>query len=310
MNTHNHSHDDHKGHNHGSIDPNRIGKIFFFAVALNVIFIITEVVFGFISNSNALIADATHNFSDVIGLLLSWGALILAKKLPTQKFSYGFKPASILTVILSTSLLFVAVGGIVWNSIHNIGKVVEVQSLTVITVALIGILINGLSAFLLSKGNEDLNVKSAYLHMMGDAAISLGVVISGFVIFLTGWHIIDPLVSILIAVFIVISCWSILKEAISLSLFAVPKKVNSSKVRSFLEGLNGVNKIHDLHIWAYSTTEIALTVHLEVSKDMIDDKFTHKVAHDLKEKFNINHSTIQIETGIGEECELQSDDIV
>lgn len=303
-----HSHS--QGHSHGAENlKNGIGRAFAWGVGLNMAFIISEVVFGFIANSSALIADATHNFSDVLGLLLAWGAIILAKRIPTTNYTYGLRSATILSVLASTALLFAAVGAIIWSAINRFGEPVEVQSTLVMAVAAFGIFINGLSAYLLSKNQNDINIKAAFLHLVGDALVSAGVVVAGIIIYFSGWYIIDPIVSLLISAFILWSGWGVLKDAVKLSLNSVPNKIKIDEVKKYLLGLDGVKSLHDLHIWPISTTETALTAHLIVNITG-DDKFLHDISHNLHEIFDIDHATIQIEKGEGAECKLEPDDVV
>jgi len=304
MSAHNHKHD--HSHSHSK----NMGPAFAWGIILNSIFIVCEIIFGIISGSVALIADATHNLSDVIGLIMSWVASLLAKKNPQGKYTYGYRSATILSVLISTTVLFVAVGGIMWSAINRIGQPVEIQSIVVMIVAGIGILINGISAYLLSKGQEDLNVKSAFLHLLADAVVSAGVVIAGIVIYFTGWNIIDPIISIGISLVVLWSGWGVLKDAIKLALNATPNSISINEVKEYLQNLNGVTKIHDVHIWGMSTTEIAMTAHLVIPNYLGDDKFIHETCHQLKDRFGISHATLQIEKGEGAECELEPDNVV
>lgn len=304
--THTHNHDHEHGHSH---EVSSVGKAFFFAAAINIVFIICEILFGIFANSKALIADGTHNISDVLGLFLSWGALVLSQKIPKGRYTYGYKPATTLSVLLSSALIFAAAGGIIWSAIHSLGKVLETQSILIMSVASVGILINGFSAYLLSKNNDDLNVKTAFLHFVGDALVSLGVVVTGIIIYFTGLSILDPIVSVLISLFIIYSSWGVLKEGINLSLHAVPKGYSLEKIRSHLEKLNGVTKVHDLHIWSMSTKEVALTAHLVIPNYSGDDEILHGVINELKHKFKIAHATIQIEKG-DKDCDLEPENIV
>ena len=299
-------------HNHNKVSTNSssIGKAFAWGVGLNTVFIIVEVSFGLLAGSVALVADAAHNFSDVLGLLLSWGALALARRIPNGKYTYGYRSATILSVLASTAFLFVAVGGIVWSALGRFAEPAPVESGIVMIVAAVGILINGLSAWLLSRGNKDLNVKSAFIHLAADAAVSAGVVVAGIAIYFTGWNVLDPIVSILISVVVLWGGWGVLRDAVKLALNAVPDSVQLPEVRTYLETLSGVSRIHDVHVWPISTTEIALTAHLVIPKESCDDRFLHDVCHTLRERFGIAHATIQTEQGEGEECELAPDEVV
>lgn len=297
-------------HNHTAPPSGNIGRAFAWGVGLNSFFIATEVTFGLIAGSIALIADAAHNFSDVLGLLLSWGALILARRIPWGRFTYGYRSATILSVLASTALLFVAVGGIVWSAIGRIGEPIAVESGIVMLVALVGIGINGLSAWLLSHGTADLNVKSAFMHLLADAAVSAGVVIAGGIIYFTGWNVVDPLVSLAIATVILWGGWGVLRDAVKLSLNAVPDSVRLPEVRKYLETLPGVARVHDLHVWGMSTTETALTAHLVMPEGNAGDSFLHNVCRELHERFTIGHATLQIERGEGKECDLAPEEVV
>lgn len=297
-------------HNHTAASPSTIGRAFAWGVGLNTFFIATEITFGLIAGSVALIADAAHNSSDVLGLLLSWGALILARRIPWGRFTYGYRSATILSVLASTALLFVAVGGIVWSAIGRFGQPIEVESGIVMLVALVGIGVNGFSAWLLSRGNADLNVKSAFMHLLADAAVSAGVVVAGILIYFTGWNVIDPIVSLVISVVILWSGWGVLRDAVKLSLNAVPDSVSLPEVRKYLEGLQGVARVHDLHVWAMGTTETALTAHLVMPQGNTDDVFLHTACQDLHERYGIGHPTLQIEKGEGEECDLAPEEVV
>lgn len=301
---------DHSHQKHAATSSANIGKAFAWSVGLNSFFIATEITFGLIAGSIALIADAAHNSSDVLGLLLSWGALVLARRIPWGRFTYGYRSATILSVLASTALLFVAVGGIVWSAVGRFGQPIEVESGIVIVVALIGIGVNGFSAWLLSRGNTDLNVKSAFMHLLADAAVSAGVVVAGILIYFTGWSIIDPIVSLIISAVILWGGWGVLRDAVKLSLNAVPESVRLPEVRKYLETLPGVVRIHDVHVWPISTTEIALTAHVVMPGTHPGDDFLHKSFRDLHDKFGIGHATLQIEKGEGEDCELAPDAVV
>lgn len=290
--SHNHSHGHHHDHHH-DIDPTK--KAFIVGIALNLVFTGIEFAYGFISNSVSLMADAGHNLSDVLGLVIAFIAsrLVLAKA--SQRFTYGLKGSTILSALVNATLLFIAVGMILVEAIHRLNNQVEIQTNTMMIVAGIGIIINFITAmFFHSHAHDDLNAKGAYLHLLGDAAVSLGVVIAGFAIKKTGLTIIDPIVSIVISLFIVYGTWSLFRESLFLTINAVPEKIDLSKVENFLKEQDGVESIHDLHIWAMSTTENALTAHLVMTENKkIDLKEIEKT---LKEKYFIGHSTIQIET--------------
>ena len=295
---HSHKPDDQHSHPHKHAHHVDYGSRFLIAIILNLGFVITEFICGLIANSTALMADAGHNLSDVLGLLLAWGASVLAGRAPNQRFTYGLRSSSILAALANAVLLLLVCGGIAWESIHRFAAPPVVVSSTMIWVAALGILINGFSAWLFMRGSQhDLNIRGAYLHLLADTAVSLGVVISGLVIGLTAWYWLDPLVSLIIVVVIVLGTWSLFRESIQLVLFAVPKQVDLNKVAVFLQQQTGVAAIHDLHIWAMSTTETALTVHLVMPTGYPGDVFMDDLAQALKTQFSIAHSTLQIEQG-------------
>ena len=309
---HNQSHD-HGSHGHGhSHAPASYNAAFAIGIALNFTFVIIEAFYGYFANSLALMADAGHNLSDVLGLLLAWGATYLATRKPSRKFTYGLRSSSILAALANAVLLLVAIGGIVWESIQRFSEPHAVNSSAVIVVAAIGILINGATALLFMSGRKtDLNLKGAYLHMLSDAIVSAGVVIAGIVIGYTALNWIDPAVSLVISVVIVWGTWGLLRDSIKLALNAVPDSINSENVRAYLQGLKDVREVHDLHIWAMSTTENALTAHLVIRAGRPGDKFLNDTSHHLEHDFGIHHSTIQIEMGDGDSvCKFAPDDVV
>jgi len=296
---HNHDHDDHShGGHHHHVDPNGNGRAFAIAIALNVAFVAIEFTYGFIANSTALMADAGHNLSDVLGLILAWSAVILGRRAPSERYTYGLRSTSILAALANAMLLMVASGAIAWEGIQRFAQPPVVAGLTVTLVAAIGIIVNGLSAWLFMKGSKgDLNMRGAYLHMAADAAVSLGVVITGIIMIYTGWYWLDPLVSLCIVIVIVIGTWSLLRESVQLALSAVPAHIDMSAVDKFLRQCAGVSDIHDLHIWGMSTTESALTVHLVMPAGYPGDIFMDNIVQELKERFSVQHSTLQVEQG-------------
>lgn len=305
---HAHDHDHHGGHVHA---PEDFGSMFAAATALNVGLVAVQVFYGIAAHSVALLADAGHNFGDALGLMIAWGAHVLAKLNPTARYTYGFRSASILAALLNGVILLVATGGIAWEAIERIFEPGEVAGFTVMVVAAIGIVINGLSAWFLMAGQRgDLNIRGAFLHMVGDAAVSLGVVIAGGLIVLTGWNWLDPTVSIVITAVIVWGTWGLLREAVNHSLDAVPSEIDPKEVIKYLGGLPGVEGIHDLHVWAMSTTETALTCHLVMPKGHPGDEFLQKIYHKLHDKFEIAHPTLQIELGNAGACKLAPENIV
>ncbi len=304
---HDHSHaHGHAGHIHA---PDNLGFAFAIGVALNTVIVGAELVFGYAANSLALISDAVHNFSDVIALLLAGGATWLARKRPTQQHTYGYRRASILAALINAGLLLIAVGGIVVEAINRIQAPGEVSGWTVVLVATLGILVNASTALLFMRGRHgDLNVRAAYLHMVADAGVSFGVVVAACVIMLTGWLWVDPVISLCIAAVVLASGWSLARDSVNLALDGVPKGVELAKVKDYLGQLDGVTEVHDLHIWAMSTNETALTAHL-VCPGGYGDPFLHHVCEELSHRFNIHHATLQIEAG-SDVCKLDPAEVV
>lgn len=306
---HDHDDGDHHGHHHGPLD---FGRAFAIAATLNIALVVAQVVSGVLANSVALVADAGHNLGDVLGLMLAWGAHGMARWLPTRRYTYGFRSASILAALFNSVILLVATGAIAWEALRRLTGPTDVAGVTMMVVATAGIAVNGVSAWLLMAGRQgDLNIRSAFLHMLGDAAISLGVVAAGAAILATGWNWLDPLASLVIAVLIVWATWGMLREAIMMSLDAVPRGVDGLRVENYLRGLPGVSEVHDLHIWAMSTTETAMTAHLVRPGAGLDDRLLHDVCHELEHRFGISHATLQIEAGDTEQaCRLAPDHVV
>lgn len=299
-----HAHGD--GHHHHGV-PDNFGSAFVIAIALNTAFVIIEFFYGFIANSTALMADAGHNLSDVLGLLLALGASILARKIPSGRFTYGLRSTSILAALANAMFLMVTCGIIAWEAVHRFSQAHEVVGLTVTLVASIGIVINGVSAWLFVQGSKgDLNIRGVYLHMLADAAVSLGVALAGLVMMFTGWYWLDPIVSLLIVAVIVMGTWGLLRESMQLALSAIPEHIDASAVENYLRNCPGVTDIHDLHIWGMSTTESALTVHLVMPGGYPGDVFMDDIMITLKERFSIQHSTLQVEQGTTDHsCALQ-----
>lgn len=292
---HDHSH----AHSH---TPQNFGFAFAAAAGLNIAFVIVQAIYGVLANSMALIADAGHNFSDVIGLLLAWAAYAIARRPATVRYTYGFRSATILAALVNAGLLLVATGAIAWEAFRRFSAPGEVAGLTVMVVAAIGILVNAGAALLLASGRKgDLNIRGAFLHLMADAAVSAGVVVTGGVILLTGWAWLDPLASLVISAVIVWSTWGLLRESLTLTLGAVPPGIDPDAVRGYLAGLPGVAGVHHLHIWAISTTETALTCHLVTPGKHPGDAFLSDVTHALHNRFRIDHPTLQIEIGDAEQ---------
>lgn len=291
-------------HHHGAPDYNRAFAV---GVALNVIFVVIEVFYGVMVDSLALITDAGHNLSDVVGLLLAWGATYLAGKQPSLRRTYGYSRATILASMFSGLLLLAAVVLISWEAINRFFEPAEPVGQTIMIVAAIGVLVNTVTAwFFVSGKDHDLNIRGAYLHMAADALVSLGVVISGFVIWKFGLKWFDPLSSLLIAAVIFWSTWGLLSDSLNLAIDAVPRDLDPKEIRKWLTDLPGVIGMHDLHIWPMSTTETALTIHLVMSEPPANDEFLHDLAYQLREKFGIAHATFQIERGDGSNPCMQS----
>lgn len=292
---HGHSRAHGHGHSHGAPDFNRAFAI---GVALNTGFVVIEAAYGFLANSLALLADAGHNLSDVLGLLLAWGAAALVKRRPTARHTYGLKRSSILASLANAILLLVAVGMIMLEAVKRLDNPEPVAETTVLWVAAVGIVINTATALMFVRGSKsDINVRGAFLHMAADAAVSLGVVIAALAVMATGWLWLDPLVSIAIAVVITLGTWSLLTASLNLALDAVPDAIDRPAIEAYLNGLPNVAEVHDLHIWGMSTTEVALTAHLVRPGAPLDDGLLTRVAHELSERYGIAHSTIQIEAG-------------
>jgi len=311
MSSHHHSH---QGHHHGHSHEVGHGRAFVIGIALNLAFVAIEAAYGFIADSMALLSDAGHNLSDVLGLAIAWGAAILARRAPNDRYTYGLRPSSILAALLNALLLMVAVGGIVWESVERLIEPAPVMAGTMMVVAGIGIVVNGFTAFLFMGGHHDLNIRGAFLHMVADAAVSLGVVLGGFAILWTGAGWIDPVLSLVIAAVIVWGTWDLLKQSLRLSLHGVPPGIAMADVKEFLAARPGVARVHHVHVWAISTTQNALTAHLVMPQGHPGDRFLADTRHDLKERFGIDHVTLQIEIHAphgrdrGGECPLDHGD--
>jgi cobalt-zinc-cadmium efflux system protein len=307
---HEHGHAGAGGHVHHHA-PRDFGRAFAIGVGLNAAFVLAETVFGFLSNSTALLADAGHNLSDVLGLLVAWGAASLSKRAPGGRFTYGLRGSSVLAALFNAVFLLVSVGAIGWESILRLIAPEPVAGLTVIVVAAIGIVINAGTAMLFASGRKsDLNIEGAFLHMAADAAVSFGVVVAAALILWTGWNWLDPVMSLAICAVILWSTYRLLRHSIDLALDAAPPGIDMEAVRAFLEALPGVAGIHDLHVWPISTTETALTCHLVMPAGHPGDPFLMKTAHDLARDFSIGHVTLQIEIDHETACALAPDTVV
>jgi cobalt-zinc-cadmium efflux system protein len=277
--------------------PNDYSRAFAIGVLLNVIFVAIEVAYGVAASSLALLADAGHNLSDVLSLLLAWGASVLATKAATEKRTYGLRKVTIMASLTSAIMLLIALGGIAWEAIGRFSHPQPVAGMVVIVVAAIGVVINTATALLFVSGQKhDLNIRGAFLHMAADAGVSLGVVVAGILIMLKGWLWLDPVISLAIVAVILIGTWGLLRDSINNLIDAVPEGIDIGGIKDYLTGLDNVSQIHDLHVWSLSTTEVALTVHLVVTDDTLQNDFLRRVQQHLHDHFDIEHSTIQVES--------------
>lgn len=313
-----HHHDE--GHGHGHQDgigghqhvPANFGKAFAIGIALNLAYVIGEAFYGVVAHSLALLADAGHNLGDVLGLAGAWLASSLGKRRPIGRYTFGLRRFSILAALGNAIVLLVVTGGIAWEGIRRLLDPEPVGGSIIMAVAALGIVVNGVTAFLFMAGRkDDLNIKGAFLHMASDAIVALGVMIAGAVILWTGWLWVDPAISLIVSVIIVFGTWGLLRDSMNLALDAVPPGVDQTKVAAFLQKLPGVAAVHDLYIWGMSTTETALTVHLVRPGAAIDDDMLHYASGELREHFGISHATFQVEDGTGAHpCALQPDTVV
>lgn len=289
-----------------------VGRAFVVGIALNLGFVAVEVVFGLLSHSMALLADAGHNLGDVLGLGLAWGATALARLRPSSRRTFGFRRSTIVASVANALILLFVTGGLTWESIRRLVEPMHPHGLTMIVVAIAGAVVNGVSALLFMSGSEkDLNLRSAFLHLASDAALAVGVAIAGAVILLTGWLWVDPVVSIVLAVTILAGTWSLMSKSLNLMLDAVPERIDPDAVRSFLGGLPEVVEVHDLHIWAMSTTETALTAHLVMPGASCGPTFLSDACKELHDRFGIDHPTLQIDPQEAPApCALAPDEIV
>jgi cobalt-zinc-cadmium efflux system protein len=289
------THAHHHEHHHA---PKRLGVAFAVGAALNLGLVIAEVTFGFLSNSVALVSDGVHNLSDVLGLLLAWAGTWLTTRQPSDRRTYGYRRASILAALANAALLLTATGGLIVEAVQRLFEAQPIASGTVLWVALVAIAVNLGTALLFMRGREnDINIRGAFLHLMADAAVSLGVVIAALLISKTGWLWLDSVASLGVALVVLASGWGLMRSALDLALDAVPPGVDRSAVEDYLAGLPGVTEVHDLHIWGMSTTETALTAHLVRPGALLDDAFLDQIAQELERQFHIQHVTIQLEDG-------------
>jgi len=308
---HHHPAHRHGGHHHAHV-PASFGRAFAIGIALNIGYVAAEAIYGVLANSLALVADAGHNFGDVLSLAVAWLASRLARRAPSERYTYGLRGSSILAALSNAVVLLVVTGGIAWAAILKLIHPTPAGGVTMMAVAFAGVLINGFTALMFASGRKgDLNVRSAYAHMASDALVALGVVVSGGAIFLTGWTWLDPAVSLVIGGLIVAGTWSLMRESLDLALQAVPPSVNQADVLGYLKKLPGVSDVHDLHIWGMSTTETALTAHLVRPGEGLDDGLLRQACADLRDRFAIHHATLQIEAGLGDHpCELAPIEVV
>lgn len=306
---HSHSHPHGRGHVHA---PATFGRAFAIGVALNGAYVIVEAAFGVWANSLALISDAGHNLGDVLALALAWGATRVARRPPGGRYTYGLSGASILAALANAVLLLVVTGALAWAAILRLGHPETAAGVTVMIVAAAGVAINGVTAWMFAAGRKgDVNLRAAYLHMAADALVAAGVVVTGGLIALTGWMWLDPTASLVIGVVIVAGAWSLMRESLDLALDAVPAGVDKIAVRDYLASLPGVTDVHDLHIWAMSTSGTALTAHLVRPGADIDDALLQEACHTLETRFKVHHATLQFERGDGgHPCHLADEAVI
>ena len=298
---HGHSHGHSHGHHHHA--PASFGRAFALGIALNLGFVAVETAYGFMANSMALLADAGHNLSDVLGLALAWGATLLAKRPPSRRFSYGLRGATILAALANALILLVAVGFIVYHAVIRLIIPDLVEGETIIIVAAIGILINGITAWMFARGRQrDLNIRGAYLHMVADALVSGGVVIAGLLIATTGWLWLDPVASLIVAALIFLATVDMARESAAMAVAGVPRSIDPEAVETHLKSMPGVTRVHDLHIWPMSTTDTVLTAHLTIPGGHPGDPFLADAQRQLHDRFGIGHVTLQIELGSDPDC--------
>lgn len=307
-----HAHDHRHGGSVHSQAPASFGPRFAAGTVLNLALVAAQVGFGLHAHSIALIADAAHNLGDAMALVLAWAGYAMARWQPTERYTYGFRSVSVLAPLISSAMLLVTTGAIIWEAIRRLADPEPVAGGTVMVVAAVAVVLNGLAAWLLMAGRQhDLNIRAAFLHMVVDAALSLGVVVAGAIVLATGWVWVDPLVSLAISAAVVLGTWRLLRDAVRLSLQGVPPHLDPRQVRDYLASRPGVMAVHDLHIWAMSTTETALTCHLVIAGAGAQDGFLLAICHELRDRFGIAHPTVQIETSAEAAlCQLAPDHVV
>lgn len=315
-----HGHDDHRdhahSHTHGAAGhvhaPASFGRAFAIGIGLNLVYVVAEAFYGVMAHSMALLSDAVHNLSDVLGLAAAWAATMLAARKPSERFTYGLGRSSVLAALGNAVALLLITGGISWEALRRLAEPQPSSGITIIVVAAIGIVVNGGTALMFMRGRkDDLNIRGAFLHMAADALVAAGVVVTGVLIISTGSPWLDPVIGLAISAIIVASTWSLLRDAVRLSLDAVPPGIDRTEVHHYLHGLPDITEVHDLHIWALSTTESALTAHL-VGLEHIDGAvLLPQVSAELKRRFGIGHATLQIETvETARLCRLRPDHVV
>jgi cobalt-zinc-cadmium efflux system protein len=302
---HHHAHD-HHGHDHSHVDTHH--RAFGIGIALNIAFVAVEAYFGWRADSLALLADAAHNLSDVLALVLAWMGMAMARVKPNDRYTYGRQRASILAALVNSLVLLAVMGGMAWEAVQRFTHPLPIHGEIVIAVAAAGVVINGITAWLFMAGSHgDLNIRGAFLHMAGDALVSLGVVVAGALYLWKGWLWLDPLLSLVIAVLILYATWGLFRQSLRLTFDGVPSSIELGSVRAYLRELPGVSDIHDLHVWAMSTSESALTVHLVMPGGHPGDDFLHELGRELHDRFDIDHATVQIEAGdTDKRCRLET----
>jgi len=309
---HGHGHSHAHGHGHHHHVPKDFGRAFAIGTALNLGFVIVEAGAGLFTHSLALLADAGHNLSDVLGLVLAWGAATLAKRAPKGRHTYGLRKGTVLASLANAALLLAATGAIAWEAVRRFAAPTPVESGPVMIVATIGIIINTATALMFMRGSkDDLNARGAFLHMAADAAVSAGVVLAALLMMLTGWLWIDSVTSLLIVAVIVLGTWGLLRDSLDMALDAAPRGIDPAAVRDWLAARPGVVEVHDLHVWAMSTTETAMTAHVVRPASDDHDEFLHEVCAELNSRFRIGHATVQVEhSASAHACRLAPADVV
>ena len=310
---HGHAHHAHHGHGHHghSHAPASFGLAFAVGALLNSGFVIGEAIYGVLGRSLALLADAGHNLGDVLALLVAWGASRLVKTEPSARYTYGLRSTSMLAALFNAVVLLLVTGAVAAEAVRRLLQPEGVQGRTVMAVAAVGILVNGITAWMFASGRkDDLNIRGAFQHMLSDALVAAGVVAAGGLILLTGWGWVDPVASLIVSAIIVLGTWGLLKDSVNMVLHAVPPGIEPDAVRGYLEQRQGVQELHDLHIWPMSTTETALTAHLVMPKGHPGDLVLGQICQDLRDRFGIGHATIQIEVSAETVCALQPAHVV